>query len=221
MRSANLLAAFSETDDELRSPRKRKAILRASAEVFLRNGYLGTSVDEVAGVAGVSKQTVYKHFSDKESLFRELIVILVASAADTVEAGMQNFDFDGNIESSLFDLAVRQLEIVMTPAIIQLRRLVIGEVSRFPALAKTFYEDGPARTIDSLTALFERLSIRGYLNIDDARVAAAQFNWLVMSSPLNRALFLGDDAIPTGKALRKDAEQGVRMFLAAYRAKAA
>ena len=43
---------------------KRAAILEAATTTFLRNGYRGTSMDEVAAVARVSKQTVYKHFAD-------------------------------------------------------------------------------------------------------------------------------------------------------------
>ncbi len=47
-------------------------------------------------------------------------------------------------------------------------------------------------------------------------VAASHFNWLVMSTPLNQAMLLGDDAIPDSEALRKEARDGVRVFLAAY-----
>ena len=59
--------------DERQSVRKRRAILAAAATVFLQKGYLGTSMDEVAALASVSKQTVYKHFSDKERLFAEIV----------------------------------------------------------------------------------------------------------------------------------------------------
>src|SRR5438477_89804 len=60
-----------EEDDERRSTRKRRAIVEAATAAFLRDGYRGTSMDEVAAKAGVSKQTVYKHFADKERLFSE------------------------------------------------------------------------------------------------------------------------------------------------------
>jgi TetR/AcrR family transcriptional repressor of mexJK operon len=64
-------------DDEPRSIRKRRAILEAATTLFLRNGYLGTSMDEIAALARVSKQTVYKAFSDKESLFSEIVISAV------------------------------------------------------------------------------------------------------------------------------------------------
>src|SRR5262245_14279457 len=56
-----------------RSARKRKVIMEAATRAFLRQGYLGTSMDEVAAQAAVSKQTVYKHFSDKKRLFADIV----------------------------------------------------------------------------------------------------------------------------------------------------
>ena len=50
--------------EEGRTPRKRRAILEAATEVFLQHGYLGASMDAVAARAAVSKQTVYKQFTD-------------------------------------------------------------------------------------------------------------------------------------------------------------
>ena len=55
-------------EDLPRSVRKRRTILEAATTLFLRNGYLGTSMDEIAALARVSKQTVYKHFADKKGL---------------------------------------------------------------------------------------------------------------------------------------------------------
>ena len=78
-------------------------------------------------------------------------------------------------------------------SLLQLRRLVIGEVGRFPQLGRTFYERGPGRTIAALATTFERLAARGSLVVDDADLAASQFNWLVMSAPINQAMLLGRD----------------------------
>ena len=97
----------------------------------------------------------------------------------------------------------------MTPRVMQLRRLVIGEVSRFPELAKVLYERGPMRAVAALAAAFERLAERGLLAIDDPMVAASQFNWLIMSAPLNQAMLLGDGAIPKRRRSFADMPQMV------------
>src|SRR5579859_3742836 len=72
----------NDFEDERRSTRKRRAILDAATTVFLSNGYLGTSMDEIAALARVSKQTVYKHFADKERLFSEIVRATVDEIAN-------------------------------------------------------------------------------------------------------------------------------------------
>jgi TetR/AcrR family transcriptional regulator, mexJK operon transcriptional repressor len=199
-----------------RSARKRVAILDAATDLFLRNGYLGTSMDEIAALAAVSKQTVYKHFDDKERLFSEIVVTTVDEASDPVHSAALGLEESADVETDLCDLARRQLAMVMQPRLLQLRRLVIGEAGRFPELGRTFYERGPERTIGALTEAFERLAERGLLQFDDARLAAAHFNWLVMSIPLNRAMLCGTDEPAAAADLDRYAHAGARAFLAAY-----
>jgi TetR/AcrR family transcriptional regulator, mexJK operon transcriptional repressor len=208
--------APAEVLDETRSARKRRAILDAAATLFLRNGYRGTSMDEVAALAAVSKQTVYKHFADKEGLFSEIVTGAVKEVSDPVYDEVRRLEDSGDVEADLRGLARRLLGRVMQPRILQLRRLVIGEAGRFPELGQTFYEQGPGRTIAALATVFERLAERGVLQLDDPRLAAAHFNWLVMSIPLNRAMFLGEDRPPARAELNRYADAGARAFLAAY-----
>jgi TetR/AcrR family transcriptional regulator, mexJK operon transcriptional repressor len=207
---------MAEGPQEGRSARKRRAILEAATEAFLRNGYRGTSMDEIAEEAAVSKQTVYKHFADKKRLFFEIVSSAVDEVSDPVHELVVNLQDSGDVEADLRDLARRQLAMVMQPRLMQLRRLVIAEAGRFPELGRTFHERGPGRTMDALATAFERLAERGALQLDDAQLAAAQFNWLVMSIPLNQAMFFGDDAAPAPAELDRYADAGVRVFLAAH-----
>jgi TetR/AcrR family transcriptional repressor of mexJK operon len=205
-----------DTQDEPRSTLKRRAMLDAAATAFLRNGYAGTSMDQIAALAAVSKQTVYKHFDSKERLFIEIVTSTVSEASDPVHADVLGLEDSGDVEADLRGLARRLLERVMQPRLLQLRRLVIGEAGRFPELGRTFYDQGPGRTIAALATVFERLAARGVLHLDDPHLAAAQFNWLVVSTPLNRAMLLGDDEPPTPAELDRYADAGVRAFLAVY-----
>jgi TetR/AcrR family transcriptional repressor of mexJK operon len=199
-----------------RSARKRKAILEAATDVFLRGGYLGASMDEIAVLSRVSKQTIYKQFTSKEALFIEIVSGMTNRAADVVHKEIPEPASGGDVAAYLRDYAVRQLTVVMTPGLMQLRRVVIGEANRFPELGQALYENGPGRAMAAMAAAFARLSDRGLLEIDDPAAAASHFNWLVMGEALNQAMLLGDQALPKPAAIRRHAAAAVRVFLAAY-----
>jgi TetR/AcrR family transcriptional repressor of mexJK operon len=199
-----------------RSERKHQAILAAATEVFLQSGYLGTNMDQIAARSGVSKQTVYKHFTSKEALFIAIVGNMTTETGDRVHNEVVELKEGGDLAAYLRDYGIRQLSAVLTPSVLQLRRLVIGEVTRFPELAQVLYQRGPMRAIAMLADLFERLAKRGLLTIQDPMVAASHFNWLIMSAPLNQAMLLGDKAIPKPPELRKHSVESVRVFLAAY-----
>ena len=115
-----------------RTERKRVAITEAATELFLREGYRGTSMDDIAAGAGVSKQTVYKQFTDKEQLFCHVVEALVNVASDPVYEAVRGLHVTGDLETELRGVARRQLELVLEPRLMQLRRLVIAESTRFP-----------------------------------------------------------------------------------------
>lgn len=48
---------------------KRDAILSVSAALFLKRGYIETNTTDIANNAKMSKETVYKHFKNKEEIF--------------------------------------------------------------------------------------------------------------------------------------------------------
>jgi AcrR family transcriptional regulator len=50
----------------------RDRILACASEVFLANGFHGTSLDTIAKAANASRATVYQYFAGKEDIFREL-----------------------------------------------------------------------------------------------------------------------------------------------------
>ncbi|MCV0369724.1 TetR/AcrR family transcriptional regulator C-terminal domain-containing protein [Filomicrobium sp.] len=129
---------------------------------------------------------------------------------------MQPLGNIGDIGDYLRAYAARQLLVVLTPRLMQLRRLVIGEAGRFPELGQALYEGRAARAIAALAAEFEQFVERGWLVLEDAHSAATHFNWLVMGEPVNKAMLLGDEAIPSPAALRQHAADAVRVFLAAY-----
>lgn len=200
----------------VRVARTHAAIVAAATELFLKHGFLGTNMDEIAASAEVSKQTVYAHFQNKEALFLEIVRGMTGEAGDDLQDQVADPTPDVPVEVFLFDFASRQLAIVMTPRLLQLRRLVIAEAERFPELGRTLHARGPMRSINRLAAAFGHYAGEGRLRVDDPAAAASFFNWLIMGAPTNDAMLLGSGHIPAPAALEAHAREAARIFLAAY-----
>ncbi len=69
------LEAFLYPDADPRQARKREAILHAATELFIAYGYKKTTIDDVAGAAGVAKGTVYLYYRNKAELFLHAIAL--------------------------------------------------------------------------------------------------------------------------------------------------
>ncbi|MEU7457648.1 TetR/AcrR family transcriptional regulator [Streptosporangium roseum] len=198
-----------------RSARKHEVILKAATSAFLDKGYPGTSMDDIAKLAAVSKQTVYKHFADKEKLFAE-IVLATTDRLDTTIDLLADIPIDAsNLEESLTRLARQFLTTLTHPQVIQLRRLIIANADVFPDLGAEWYERGFERGLATLAATFQRLADQGLLRIDDALLAANHFSGLLLWIPVNKAMFTGRSQDAEAD-LDRYAAAGARVFLAAY-----
>lgn len=127
----------SEATPRTEQRSKREQILQGAMQVFLERGYAGTSMDRVAAVAQVSKQTVYSHFKDKKGLFTALIEQM------TIQRFQIRFgtDFFGEPPDLLLrQLAELMLEKLDDPQFLAFFRLIIAESARFPELAKLYIQ---------------------------------------------------------------------------------
>lgn len=197
--------------------RSRAAAIEAARTLFLRNGYGGTTMEDIAELAGLTKRTLYNNYSDKSSLFEEIVAEVTAFAASFARelpqslAGVENAR---DLGERLTDLAQRLALAIARPDVIALRRLLIGEARDFPALASQYFERAPRQVIRSLAAEFARLRKRGLLAADDERLAASQFAYLVVGDPLDRAMLTG--ALPSEAAMIRYAREGAATFLARF-----
>src|SRR4030095_8099659 len=113
--------------------------------------------------ADVSKMTIYKHFSDKHTLF----VAVVTDAIDDAKAESQSLvgqpGASGDIELDLRDFARRHVALVTQPHLIQMRRMIIAEARRFPDLARAWDRIRPERGHATLASQIDKLVARGQL----------------------------------------------------------
>lgn len=199
------------------SLRKRQAILDAARTLFLQRGYAGTSMDDVAAHAQVSKQTVYAHFVDKTRLFTALITADIADSRTSTHPLIAAMPHSDHVERDLRDFARAHLADVMQPELLRMRRMLIGEAERFPDLAQAWFRAGPERSCAVFATWFQALHDRGLLRVPDPALAAQHFNWLVLSIPVNTAMSVPlDGPVFTRHELDHYADEGVRVFLAAY-----
>lgn len=203
-----------QTKAENRSGNKRLAILEAARRLFLDQGYDGTSMDDVATEAGVSKPTVYRYFADKEQLFTE-IVGNTTQMEQQLRAVVDMLNDSEDLEKDLVRLARRLLTPILQPEFLRLRRLVIGNAERFPVVGKSWYEDGFMRVVTTLADSLAHLAGKKRLQVEDPLLASHQFIGLLLWEPLNRAMYTGGAAFRESE-LDKIAVDAVRSFLAAY-----
>ncbi|MBQ1157290.1 TetR/AcrR family transcriptional regulator [Streptomyces sp. A73] len=201
--------------EESRSARKHQAIMVAATKAFMTKGYAGTSMDDIAKLAAVSKQTVYKHFADKEKLFAE-IVLATTNRVDAMVDLVADIPADAHaLEENLTRLARQFLTALTQPEVLQLRRLIIANADTFPQLGAAWYEQGFERVLATLAATFQQLADHGLLRTADPHLAAHHFSGLLLWIPVNQAMFHGSPQ-HTQNELDHYADAGVRAFLAAY-----
>jgi TetR/AcrR family transcriptional regulator, mexJK operon transcriptional repressor len=197
-----------------RAARKRAAIVRAARQEFLRKGF-NAGMDVIAAKAGVSKVTVYNHFSNKEELFAEIVHEALEQAFDDTMVKMRaRLGAADDIREILVSTAEGWVEGIAQPDVLALRALIAGEGRRFPELGQAWQEKGPARFTAVLSAA---LSEHDGLDIPDMRLAVIQFYALVLYPHIIHSAYGETFDAETTQAL---IDKGVDMFLRYYRAPA-
>lgn len=196
--------------------RTKAAVIDAGRTLFLSRGYGGTTVEDIAAKAGLTKRTVYNNYPDKEALFRQIVADVTGFADAFVRGLGQEFaDVTGaNLHAALDALGQRLALGIVRHDVVAIRRLLIGESREFPSLAKHYFDRAPGQVLDALASGFRRLHRNGLLDVADSRRAAAQFAYLVAGEALDRAVLVG--TIPAKRHIVAGAREGVRTFIARY-----
>jgi TetR/AcrR family transcriptional regulator, mexJK operon transcriptional repressor len=205
--NANIPAAPAPTG-------KAESILAAAQRTFLASGFGAASMDAIAREAGASKATVYAYFASKEELFGAV----VARESERYAEGFTAGELDpGDVEASLRVIADRFLRLLLSPDVIAINRIIIGEVTRFPVLAEVFWQAGPERVRLQVESFLRRAAEAGALELADPRLAAGQFASMVRGEIHLRALLglgVADEA-----ALSAAADNAAATFIKAFGAK--
>jgi len=192
---------------------KREAILEAAKSLFLSLGYANTSMDAVAAAAGVSKLTVYSHFTDKQTLFCSAVM---ATCQIQLPDLLFEYPVGAQVEDVLLNIARGFQALISSDEAVKLSRLIMAQGSLDPSFGQYFYEAGPKRVLAGMEALLRGAHERGLLRIDNPLRAAEHFFCLVKGAPDYR-LLLGCAGPLQGDEAEAHVREVVGVFLRAYR----
>lgn len=191
---------------------KRAAILDAAKRLFPLSGFEGTSMDTIATEAGVSKLTVYSHFTDKETLFFHAIR---ERCEEQLPTHLFDVDLKGPVRRQLEAIAFAFFKLVTQPDSIALHRLLTSGTKGAEKLNQLFWDAGP-RLVQSGFQEFLRKEVEaGQLAIADLPRAASQF-FALLKGELHARLLCGCAAPFSENDIDAHVRATVELFLRAY-----
>ncbi|WP_105103387.1 TetR/AcrR family transcriptional regulator [Microbulbifer pacificus] len=196
-----------------KDPAKRQAILDAAKHLFLTHGFTGASMDAVANEAGVSKLTVYSHFSDKETLFTAAIEAKCVSQMPVI---MFNLEPGMPVAEMLQKIGEAFLEMIYHEDSLKLMRLLSAVGAQDQTMANLFYEAGPMRTRNEMIRFLRRACDLDQLRVLNPERASELFFGMLQGGCTHIQIMLGCSEPPSAKEVSAHVEEVVRVFTRAY-----
>ncbi|MBK3443166.1 TetR/AcrR family transcriptional regulator [Pseudomonas lactis] len=192
---------------------KRQAILESAKSLFLGKGYAHTSMDAVALAAGVSKLTVYSHFTDKETLFTAAVV---AKCEEQLPVMYFELPEGMPVETVLLNIARGFHRLINSEESVNLHRLMMTTGNQDVKLSQIFFNAGPMRMLQGMERLLGKIHQSGALSIDTPLKAAEHF-FCLLKGTANFRLLYGCGGQLSAQEAEEHVQDVVRLFMRAYR----
>ncbi|MFK0239565.1 TetR/AcrR family transcriptional regulator [Microbacterium sp. NPDC090281] len=185
------------------------ALLDTARDVFLEFGYVGTSMDEVARRARISKASLYREHASKSALYAAVVRHWALAGRDAMRPALEDLKANPDLREGLVALGETMRAGILSDPVVAMRRLVIAEAAAHPDVASDYLSQSWDANIRNLAEAMTDLSEVHGLVVDDPRALASEFTWLVVGAPLNAGLLgVMTEAAPVARA--------VDLFLAGY-----
>jgi TetR/AcrR family transcriptional regulator, mexJK operon transcriptional repressor len=156
-------------------------LLDNALDLFLKNGFERTTIDQITASIGMAKRTVYLRYGDKTKLFKTALQRAIEEWIVPVERLRAEETED--LEESLLRIGQILVENIMSPAGLRLMRITNAESGRLPEIGIYAYKQGTDRTIAYLAELFRRRIKQVDAQAIDPHEAALGFLYLVVGGP--------------------------------------
>lgn len=177
---------------------KRVAILDAARTHFFERGFDAVTIEGVAATAGVSKMTVYGHFSDKQTLFAAFVEREVSTLSSLLTQLPLSLD---DLRNTLITFGMAFLDFITRPEVIQFNRLLMSVAPRQPQLVRQFFDAGPATIYRALADLLRQPAFSQELSIPNPERAADQLMAMWQSFDLIKFQLGLEATLPTERLL--------------------
>jgi len=191
---------------------KRESILEIASQVFQEMGYERTSMDEIAARMGGSKVTLYGYFPSKQNLFLE--VAAYAGARHLGPAYDELTPGGDDLPRMLRRFGEKFLSFVCTPEATGTYRMVVAQSGQSD-IGRSFFELGPKRGEETVTAFIQSEMDGGRLKKKGASVAAMHLTALLMAETQHRML-MNAAPPPTRQQIKQMVDRAVVVFMEAY-----
>jgi len=195
-----------------RDPERFRRIVEAARSHFNAHGLERANVDAIAADAGVSKMTIYSHFTSKEGLFEAVVRDRTDRVVGRV-AGVETLD-PTQPQKALLAIGEQFLALAREEDTLGQFRLIYGAAAVQREACRVFYRQGADRLIGDLMAYLRRADAQGTLNIRRPRQAADLFWSIFLGDGHIRGLMMLD--MPDARENRALLREAVRVFMAAY-----
>lgn len=195
---------------------RSRRILDAALSEFSTKGFHGASIDRIAEIAGVSKPTVYKRFSGKEDLFISIVTTAMESVVAPI-ASLLRTTGKRPARATLWQFTRECARTILSPEVLALWRLAVGETQRFPEVGARYYDSSHSIGIRAIADLLKHLEERGELRLSDPEAAADHFWSLVFERVHTYQVFHRVHEMPPAEIERR-LQAGLDAFLTLYSA---
>ena len=190
--------------------RKHDAILRHARRMFTTLGFSGTSMNELADAADVSKATIYNHFDSKECLFETVLRELVQQLPTPTElVGRAH----GPLPERLTTIAHDARHLATSPLMHDIQRMLALPMDGAGRSKGSFWHQCLAPYQHAFSDLLRKEAAAGTLAVADIEAASSQFFSLAASEPFIRMLM---DEHPPPADTTPHIDAAVATFLHAY-----
>lgn len=191
---------------------KRAHILEAAKALFLKQGYHGSSMNQIAKDAGVTKLTVYNHFQDKESLFT---CAIQETCAECISE--QHFCLTAqSVFLQVFsDVCECTLKMIYLPEAIKLEHVLLELAAEKSPLAQHFFEASHQPLFDALCEFFTQAASLKLIRQDNP-LKQTELTLALLLGIRHHQVLLGITDVPSNEEIGDIVSDAIEIFMLKY-----